>query len=198
MRRAIHAILVLAKIVPFAPMRVRKHRVGFDNQLELFLVSALGTQKGLHTSVYQHATIGGGGVPHLVRMMFERFTPIRLFDVCLVAIPRDAQDLIIVLRLAPLQRRLGPLQLAPQRAHVAVRALKLGLLERAAEVRYRVLVLLLVQPDARARAQGFERAWLEDEGGFCVEERVVVAGELRVRVRVGSDQISWRAESENK
>lgn len=46
MRRAIHAILVLAKIVPFAPMRVRKHRVGFDNQLELFLVSALGTQKG--------------------------------------------------------------------------------------------------------------------------------------------------------
>jgi hypothetical protein len=41
MRRAIHAILVLAKIVPIAPMRVRKHRVGFDNQLELFLVSAL-------------------------------------------------------------------------------------------------------------------------------------------------------------
>lgn len=137
-------------------------------------------------------------MPHLVRMMFERFTPIRLFDVCLVAIPRDAQDLIIVLRLAPLQRRLGPLQLAPQRAHVAVRALKLGLLERGAEVRYRVLVLLLVQPDARARAQGFERAWLEDEGGFCVEERVVVAGELRVRVRVGSDQISWRAEGGKK
>jgi hypothetical protein len=41
MRRAIHAILVLAKIVSFTPMRVRKHRVGFDNQLELFFVPAL-------------------------------------------------------------------------------------------------------------------------------------------------------------
>ena len=42
MRRAIHtAILVLAKIVPFAPMRVRKHSVGFGNQLELFFIAAL-------------------------------------------------------------------------------------------------------------------------------------------------------------
>lgn len=123
-------------------------------------------------------------------MMFERFAPIRLFYVCLVTVPRDTQDFIVVLRLAPLERRLGALELAPQRAHVAVRALKLGLLERGAEVRYRVLVLLLVQPDARARAQGFERAWLEDEGCFRVEERVVVAGELRVRMRarVGSVQ----------
>ena len=94
--------------------------------------------------------------------MLERFTSIRLFDVCLVAVARDAQDLIIILCLAPLQRRLGPLELPAQRAHVAVRALKLGLLERRAEVRYRVLVLLLVQPDARARAEGFERTWLED------------------------------------
>lgn len=42
MRRAIHAaILVLAKIVPFAPMRVRKHSVCFGNQLELFFIAAL-------------------------------------------------------------------------------------------------------------------------------------------------------------
>ena len=95
-------------------------------------------------------------------MVLERFAAIRLFDVCLVAVARDAQDLIIILRLAPLQSRLGPLELPAQRTHVAVRALKLGLLERGAEVRYRVLVLLLVQPDTRARAQGFERAWLED------------------------------------
>ena len=95
-------------------------------------------------------------------MMLERFAAIRLFDVCLVAVARDAQDLVIILCLAPLQRRLGPLKLPAQRAHVAVCALKFGLLERSAEVRYCVLVLLLVQPDARARAQGFERAWLED------------------------------------
>jgi hypothetical protein len=42
MRGAIHAtILVLTKIVPFAPMRVRKHCVGFDNQFELFFIAAL-------------------------------------------------------------------------------------------------------------------------------------------------------------
>jgi len=42
MRRAIHAaVLVLTKIVPFAPMRVRNHRVGFDNQLELFFIATL-------------------------------------------------------------------------------------------------------------------------------------------------------------
>ena len=117
-------------------------------------------------------------------MMFERFAAIRLFDVRLVAIPRDAQNLIIILRLAPLQRGLGPLELAAQRAHVAVCALKLGLLERGAEVRYRVLVLLLVQPDARARAQGFERAWLEDEGRFRIDEGVVMAGELVVWFRM--------------
>ena len=114
--------------------------------------------------------------------MFERLAAVRLFDVRLVAVARDAEDLVVVLRLAPLERRLGTLELAAQRAHVAVRAVELGLLERGAEVRDRVLVLLLVQPDARARAQGFERAWLEDEGRFRVDEGVVVAGELRVRV----------------
>ena len=42
MRRAIHAtVLVLAKIVPFAPTGVRKHSVGFNNQLELFFIAAL-------------------------------------------------------------------------------------------------------------------------------------------------------------
>jgi len=44
-RRAIHAILVLAKIVPFAPPRIRKHSVCFGNQLELFLIAALNKKK---------------------------------------------------------------------------------------------------------------------------------------------------------
>jgi hypothetical protein len=42
MRRAIHAtILVLTKIVPLAPTGIRKHSVGFGNQLELFFIAAL-------------------------------------------------------------------------------------------------------------------------------------------------------------
>ena len=94
--------------------------------------------------------------------MFERFTPIRFFDVRLVTISRDTKDLIIILRLAPLKSSFSTLKFATQRAHVAVRALKLGLLERGAEIRYRVVVLFLVQPDACPRAYGFERAWLEN------------------------------------
>jgi hypothetical protein len=62
MRRAIHAtILVLAKIVPFAPMRVRKHSVGFSNQLELFFIATLEPQakkKGHHPSYQQHSERG--------------------------------------------------------------------------------------------------------------------------------------------
>jgi hypothetical protein len=46
MRRAIHAtILVLAKIVPFAPMGVRKHSMSFSNQLELFFIASLEPQQ---------------------------------------------------------------------------------------------------------------------------------------------------------
>jgi hypothetical protein len=85
-------------------------------------------------------------------MMFERFTPIRFFDVRLATISRDTKDLIIILRLAPLERSFGALKFATQRAHVAVRALKLGLLERGAEIRYRVVVFFLVEPDACTRA----------------------------------------------
>jgi len=43
-RRVGRAVLVLAKIVPFAPARVRKHRVSFGDQLELFLIAALETK----------------------------------------------------------------------------------------------------------------------------------------------------------
>ena len=153
MRRAIHAVLVLAKIIPFAPMRVRKHCVGLGNQLELFLIAALRAtkkKKRSHTHHYKYIQQKRG--PYLVWMMFERFTSIRLFNVRLIAISRDAKDLVIIFRLAPLKRSLSTLQFATQRAHVAVRALELGLLERGAEIRYRIVVLFLVDPDARPRA----------------------------------------------
>ena len=45
-RRVGRAVLVLAKIVPFAPTRIRKHRVTFGDQLELFLIATLETKKG--------------------------------------------------------------------------------------------------------------------------------------------------------
>lgn len=40
-RRLGHAVLVLAQIVPFAPVWIRQHRVSLRDQLELFLVAAL-------------------------------------------------------------------------------------------------------------------------------------------------------------
>ncbi len=40
-RRLGHAVLVLAEIVTFAPVRIRQHRVSLHDQLELFLVAAL-------------------------------------------------------------------------------------------------------------------------------------------------------------
>jgi len=77
-------------------------------------------------------------------MMLERLAPVRLFDVRLVAIARDTEDLVIVLRLAALERCLGPLELATERARVSARALELGLFERGAEVRDRFVVLFVV------------------------------------------------------
>ena len=62
MRRAIHAVLVLAKIIPFAPMRVRKHCVGLGNQLELFFIAALRATKKKnksHPSLQIHTTEAG-------------------------------------------------------------------------------------------------------------------------------------------
>ena len=114
-------------------------------------------------------------------MMLERLSPVRLFDVRVGAVARHAEDLVVVLRLAALERRLGTLELAAQRAHIRVRTFKLGLLECGSEVRDGVLVLLIVQPDACARAQRFERARLEEQARLGVDERVVVAGELGVR-----------------
>ena len=95
-------------------------------------------------------------------MMFERFPAIRFLDVRFATISRDTKNLIIILRFAPLKRSFRTLKFAAQRAHVTVRALKLGLLKRGAEIRYRFVVLFLVEPDARTRAYGFERTWLEN------------------------------------
>ena len=66
-RRAVHAVLVLTKIVPFAPMRIRKHRVGLYNHLELFLVAALDTKKkknrGYIRNLHRDSEEGVGAQP---------------------------------------------------------------------------------------------------------------------------------------
>ena len=114
-------------------------------------------------------------------MMLERLSPVRLLYVRVGAVARYAEDLVVILRLAALERRLGTLELPAQRAHVRVRVFKLGLLECGSEVRDGILVLFIVQPDACARAQRFERARLEEQACLGVDERVVMAGKLGVR-----------------
>lgn len=73
MRRAIHAaVLVLTKVVPFAPMGVRNHRVGFDNQLELFFITALEPSKKKSEPSHQYKQKRAAGeAVYLVWMMFE-------------------------------------------------------------------------------------------------------------------------------
>jgi hypothetical protein len=104
-------------------------------------------------------------------MMLERFMSVRLFDVCLITIAWDAEDLVIVLCLAALDRGLCALKLPTEHTHVTVCTLKLSLLKRSAEVQDRVFILLLVC---------FEGARLEGQRGFSVNECSVVSGELPV------------------
>jgi hypothetical protein len=128
---------------------------------------------------------------HLVRVMFERFASIRLFDVRLVAIARYAKYLIIILRLATLERCFGTFELASQRAHVRVRALKLGLLEGGPKVGDGVFVLLIMKPDACPRAQRFERAWLEEQASLGIDEGVIVARKLWEPNRTDMNGKKW-------
>jgi hypothetical protein len=85
-------------------------------------------------------------------MMFERLASVRFFDVRIVTVACYAQDLIVILRLAAPERRLGTLEFAAQCAHVRVRALELGLLERGSEVGNGIIVLFIMEPDACACA----------------------------------------------
>lgn len=67
---------------------------------------------------------------HLVWMVFQTLPAVRFPDVGVRAVAVDAEDLVVVLRLAALQRDLRLLQLRPQRTHVRVAILKSRLLDR--------------------------------------------------------------------
>lgn len=119
--------------------------------------------------------------------MLQALPPIRLLDLHLRAVALHAQDLVIILALAPLQRRLRFPQLRAQRLLLCVRAgaphpvVAAAELERLLEVLDGGLVLLEVQLDAGARAEGLEGGAVELDGGVGVEEGVVVAVVLEVK-----------------
>jgi len=50
-------------------------------------------------------------VTYLIRMMYQALPSISFLDLNLRAFPRQPQDLVVILRLAPLQRRLCLLQI---------------------------------------------------------------------------------------
>ncbi len=72
-------------------------------------------------------------------MMFQTFPPIRFLDIRFRTISRNTEDLVIILRLAPLQRCLRFFQFRSQCANVSISgcALCLRLLNCGLEVGYR-------------------------------------------------------------
>lgn len=107
---------------------------------------------------------------HLIWVMYQALSPIRLFNLDLRAISRYTEDLVVVLRFAPLQRRLGLFQFRLQGTDVGVRcaALGLGLLNRGFEIGNGGIVFLEVEVDPSAGAEGFEGVGGEQEGGVGI------------------------------
>lgn len=95
--------------------------------------------------------------------MLQTLPPIPLFDLRLIAVPGDTQNLVVILRLAPLQRRLRLLQLRLQRLDVSITrgAFRSRLLYGRFEVRYGCVVRFERELNSGARAEGFERVGSE-------------------------------------
>ena len=102
--------------------------------------------------------------------MFQALPLIRLLDVSFRAVLRHAQNLVVVLRLAPLQvdLRLPQFLLDGPAVRLAL-SMPRGLLE----VRHRRFVLLELQVYSSARAEGFEVRWVEGERRPDVCEGVI-------------------------
>lgn len=102
--------------------------------------------------------------------MYQAFSPIRFLDLNLRTLSGNTQDLVVILRFAPLQRRLCLFQFRLQGTDVGVRrtALCLGLLDRGFEIGDGGIEFFEVEVDASAGAQGFEGVGGEQEGGVGV------------------------------
>jgi hypothetical protein len=103
-------------------------------------------------------------------MMYQAFSPIRFFNLDLRTLSGYTQNLVVILRFAPLQRRLCLFQFRLQGTDVGVRctALRLGLLNRGFEIGDGGIVFLEVEVDPSAGAEGFEGVGGEQEGGVGI------------------------------
>lgn len=152
----VESILVFAEVVAFSPCRVRENGVSFDDEFELFFVTAL------------------------VGMMLERFSPVSLLDLQLATISwhaykspitpsatsstpivetnnkkRLTKNFVVILRLAPLQLGLCLLQLHLQTLDVVHHVVKFCLLYGRFEVCNGGVVLLEMQVNACTSSEGF-------------------------------------------
>lgn len=109
--------------------------------------------------------------------MLQTLPPIPLLNIRLITIPRQPQDLIIILRLAPLQRHLRLLHLRLSGLAVGVR---LSVVHGGFEVPHGVFVGLELKVDTRAGAEGFEGGGGEGERGGDGGEGLVVVVQLGV------------------
>ena len=95
----------------------------------------------------------------LIRMMLETFPPIRFLNIRLSAIPSNTQNLIIILRLASLQRRFSLFQLSLQRANIILRriAFRFGLLNSRFEICNGGIIVFEMKIDPCSSPQCFKR-----------------------------------------
>lgn len=91
--------------------------------------------------------------------MLQTLPPIRLLNLRLTRVPRNTQNLVIILRLTPLQRRLGLFQLTAERTHVRVGPLASGTLYGGFEIRDGGFEVLEMKVYSCACAEGFEGVW---------------------------------------
>ena len=97
-------------------------------------------------------------VTYLIRMMYQALPSISFLDLDLCAVPRHPQDFIVILRLAPLQRRLCLLQINLECTNVSIgsTALCSGLLYGGFEIGDTGVILLEVKVDPRSGPKRFE------------------------------------------
>jgi hypothetical protein len=99
-----------------------------------------------------------GSKTHLIRMMLQTLLPIRLLNLHLRTLLMHTQNLVIILRLAPLQRHFRLLQLLLESSDVSVcrTALCTGLSNGGFEIGDGSVVFFEVEVDASAGAECFE------------------------------------------
>jgi hypothetical protein len=153
---SIHPIFVFSKIISFPSLWIGENSVSFYNQFKFLFIATL-----YKTTIWseKRKKRNGGKKSDLIRMMFETFPPIRLLNIRLSTIFSNTQNLIIIFRLAPLQRRFSLFQLAMQSANIILRRItfRLGLLNGRFEIRNGGIIFFEMKINSRSCPQGFKR-----------------------------------------